>query len=196
MDIYLVRHTTPNIAKGICYGQSDIALADSYPEEFKIILDTIPKGAYHIISSPLQRCSAFAKWYAELVEVAYTSPITYDDRLLELNFGDWELMPWNDIPQKDITPWMNDFVNVRVPNGESYIDLTTRVYSFFEELIQSAQTKPIIIVTHAGPIRSLLAKFLEVPLEKSFGIKIAYGDVIHLKKEDNAIKVITEIPVL
>ena len=24
MEIYLVRHTTPNIKKGICYGQTDI----------------------------------------------------------------------------------------------------------------------------------------------------------------------------
>jgi len=187
MDIYIVRHTTPKIEKGICYGQSDLALIDSYLDEFNVILDTIPKGDYHIISSPLQRCSAFAK--------AYTSPITYDDRLLELDFGDWELMPWNDIPQKDIEPWMNDFVNVRVPNGESYIDLTTRVYSFFDELIQSEFTQPVIIVTHAGPIRALLAKLLEIPLEKSFRIKVQYGDVIHLKKEDNDIKVITDIPV-
>lgn len=195
MDIYLVRHTTPKIDKGICYGQSDLALVNSYPEEFKTIQDAIPKGDYHIISSPLQRCSAFAKWYAEQVEVAYQIPITYDNRLLELNFGDWELMPWNDIPQKDIEPWMNDFVNVRVPNGESYIDLTTRVYSFFEELVQSEITKSVIIVTHAGPIRSLLAKLLEIPLEKSFRIKIQYGDVIHLKKEEQTIKVITDIPI-
>jgi len=159
MDIYIVRHTTPKIEKGICYGQSDLALIDSYLDEFNVILDTIPKGDYHIISSPLQRCSAFAK--------AYTSPITYDDRLLELDFGDWELMPWK----------------------------TTRVYSFFEELIQSEFTQPVIIVTHAGPIRALLAKLLEIPLEKSFRIKVQYGDVIHLKKEDNDIKVITDIPV-
>ena len=195
MDIYLVRHTTPHIDKGICYGQSDLALVDNYPEEFKAILDTIPKEGYHIFSSPLQRCSAFAKWYTEYAEVAYKSSIIYDDRLLELDFGDWELMPWNDISQKDIEPWMNDFVNVRVPNGESYTDLTTRVYSFFDELIQSELTQPVIIVTHAGPIRSLLAKLLKIPLEKSFRIKIEYGDVIHLKKENNAIKVITKIPV-
>lgn len=187
MDIYLVRHTTPKIDKGICYGQSDLALVDTYPEEFKTIIDTIPKGDYHIISSPLQRCSAFAK--------AYQTPITYDNRLLELDFGDWELIRWDDIPQKDIEPWMNDFVNVRVPHGESYIDLTTRVYSFFEELAQSEITKPVIIVTHAGPIRALLAKLLEIPLEKSFRIKIQYGDVIHLKKENNNLKLITDIPI-
>lgn len=195
MDIYLVRHTTPKIDKGICYGQSDLEIEDTYPEEFKAILDTIPKDSYHIISSPLQRCSAFAKWYAEFIEVAYKTPITYDDRLLELDFGDWELMPWNDIPQKDIEPWMNDFVNVRVPNGESYVDLATRVYSFFDELQQTETTQNTIIVAHAGPIRALLAKLLDIPLEKSFRIKIQYGDVIHLKKEGNRIKVITDIPV-
>ena len=43
MDIYLVRHTTPKIDKGICYVQSDLVLVDSYPEEFKTIKDTIPE---------------------------------------------------------------------------------------------------------------------------------------------------------
>ena len=45
MDIYLVRHTTPKIDKGICYGQSDLELADSYPEEFKAILDVVPEDS-------------------------------------------------------------------------------------------------------------------------------------------------------
>ncbi|MEP0265511.1 alpha-ribazole phosphatase [Dokdonia sp.] len=187
MDIYLVRHTTPKIDKGICYGQSDLELADSYPEEFKAILDVVPEDSYHVISSPLQRCSAFAK--------AYKTPITYDNRLMELDFGDWELMPWNDIPQKDIEPWMNDFVNVRVPNGESYVDLATRVYSFFEELQQAETIQNTIIVSHAGPMRALLARLLDIPLEKSFRIKIQYGDVIHLRKVNQEIKVMTDIPV-
>ena len=38
MEIYLIRHTTPKIEKGICYGQADLNVADSFEEEINVIL--------------------------------------------------------------------------------------------------------------------------------------------------------------
>lgn len=188
MDIYLVRHTTPKIEKGICYGQSDLDLADNYSEEFKAVLNKIPKkNNYQVISSPLKRCDLLAN--------AFETSIVYDERLKELNFGDWELMPWNDIPKEKIDPWMKDFVKVQVPNGESYVQLAARVTSFLKDLIASEDNKNTIIVSHAGPIRALLAGILDIPLEKSFSINIQYGDVFHLRKESGSLKVISEIDI-
>ena len=42
---------------------------------------------------------------------------------MEMNFGDWEMKNWDDIPLEELNPWMQDFVNVRVSNGESFTDL-------------------------------------------------------------------------
>ena len=187
MDIYLVRHTTPKISKGICYGQSDLDLVDNYSEEFKVVHNKIPENNYKVISSPLKRCDLLAKTFKD--------SIVYDNRLKELNFGDWELTPWNDIPKEEIDPWMKDFVNVKVPNGESYVQLASRVHSFFKDLIDSKNNQNTIIVSHAGPIRALLSAILDIPLEKSFSIKIQYGDVFHLKKEDDIIRIVSEIDI-
>jgi len=33
MEIYLIRHTTPDVAKGICYGQTDLDVANTFEEE-------------------------------------------------------------------------------------------------------------------------------------------------------------------
>ena len=33
MEIYLVRHTTPDVAKGICYGQADIDVTATFLAE-------------------------------------------------------------------------------------------------------------------------------------------------------------------
>lgn len=186
MDIYLIRHTTPQIEKGICYGQSDLNLVDSYPEEFKNIITQIPNhNQYTVFSSPLKRCALLAK--------QFSNTIFFDNRLKELDFGKWELKAWHDIPEKEITPWMQDFVNTSVPNGESYTQLAFRVNKAFEAITNSKKNETIIIVTHAGPIRAILSNLIEIPLKDSFNIKINYGDVFHLKNNNNSIKPVTEI---
>ena len=186
MEIYLIRHTTPDIEKGICYGQSNLDLVADYTKEFNDIITKIPKTkTFKVISSPLKRCALLAK--------QFSNDIVFDTRLKELNFGDWELKAWKDIPQKDINPWMEDFVNVPVPNGESYIQLASRINTFFKAIIDSKDNHNLIIVTHAGPIRAFLSNLLNIPLKESFNIKINYGDVFHLKRENETIKLITEI---
>lgn len=185
MEIYLIRHTTPDIEKGICYGQTDLDLAKNYKKEFKSIHQTIPKGNYKVYSSPLKRCALLAKTFSDT--------IIYDVRLKELDFGDWELQPWHNIPEKVISPWMNDFVNVIVPNGESYIQLSKRVHDFFSNLIKENSDQNIVIITHSGVIRSYLSSLLKIALKESFNISINYGTVFKLKKINNRIKIFSDV---
>jgi len=186
MEIYLVRHTTPNVEKGICYGQSDIDVAISFNDELKKIVTKLPKDTnFKIISSPLERCALLAKNLG--------TSVVFDNRLKELNFGAWELKAWDKIPQKELSPWMQDFVNTPVTNGESYTQLAARVYAFFENISKIKTTKTLIIVTHAGPIRALLSKLLDIPLKDSFTIKINYGDVFHVKKINNQFQLKTNL---
>jgi alpha-ribazole phosphatase len=169
MEIYLVRHTTPLIEKGICYGQTDLNITDTFDKEAAIILDKIKTdNEVRIFSSPLKRCVLLAE--------KFDKHITIDKRLMELDFGDWEMKKWNDIPENEMTPWMQDFVNVKVPKGESYTDLSKRVLDFFHE-IKSLNQKQTIIVSHGGPIRSLLAYLTNTELKDSFDIKIIYGQI-------------------
>ncbi|WP_025741392.1 alpha-ribazole phosphatase [Aquimarina pacifica] len=170
MEIYLVRHTTPNIEKGICYGQSDIGVTETFEKEVEKIHSQIPiHDISKVYSSPLQRCKLLAK--------TFNHTTFFDDRLKELNFGDWELMAWDDINPSEINPWMNDFVHTPTTNGESYIILQNRILAFFNELEHSSKEK-IVIVTHAGPMRALLSYIRKIDLKDSFSIHITYGDVI------------------
>ncbi len=173
MEIYLVRHTTPNIEKGICYGQSDIGITDSFTSEVEKIHLEIPIPEISTIySSPLQRCKLLAQ--------TFNKPTIFDDRLKEMDFGDWELIDWNNIDENQLKPWMDDFVTTRVPNGESYVILQERILNFFYELNHISDEK-IIIVSHAGPIRALLSSIRKVDLKDSFSIKVDYGEVVQLK---------------
>ncbi|GGX30392.1 alpha-ribazole phosphatase [Aquimarina muelleri] len=170
MEIYLVRHTSPNIEKGICYGQSDIGITNSFASEVEKIHQQIPVTEIsRVYSSPLQRCKLLAK--------TFNMPFTTDPRLKEMDFGDWELQAWDDIPTTQLNPWMKSFVTTQVPNGESYVMLQDRILNFYNSLHIGPEEK-IVVVTHAGPMRALLAHIRKIELKDSFTIKIGYGDVI------------------
>lgn len=168
MEIYLIRHTTPQIEKGVCYGQTDLALNEkTFTSEFEKLCPHLPK-LDKVYSSPLVRCTQLA---------AKLTPDFQDDyRLKELDFGRWEMLKWNEIVPEELEPWMADFVNYRVPNGESMTDLIERTSSFFEELLQTKDEK-IGIVTHAGVIRSILGKSMNLTPENFFKLNLDYGSV-------------------
>lgn len=173
MQIYLVRHTETVCEKGICYGQADVALQLPFEEQFEAIKKQLPPTAV-FYSSPLQRCTVLAD---------YLSGMNYqtDARLMEMNFGDWEMKAWDAILPEEINPWMNDFVNIKVPNGESFTELYQRVVAFMDDLFVKETNEPIVLVTHAGVIRSILCKISGLPLKDAFQNKVDFGQVIKIK---------------
>lgn len=175
MQIYLIRHTTPDVEAGICYGQSDIGVDDDFQFTLEKIKNQLSLDNNHIIfSSPLKRCSLLAK------ELANHNGVNYDDRLMEMDFGKWELQRWSEIDEEPMTQWGSNFVENRVPGGESFEIMNQRVMEFWEELLKQ-ENKDILIVTHSGVIRSILARLLEIPLKKAFVLKIDYGRIIRIR---------------
>ncbi|HTG66986.1 MAG TPA: alpha-ribazole phosphatase [Flavobacterium sp.] len=173
MEVYLVRHTETVCEKGVCYGQSDVMLKEPFLEQFQHIKSQIPIGAT-IYSSPLVRCTELARHLSD-------STIVTDNRLMEMDFGDWEMKKWDEIPEADFTPWMTDFVNVAVPNGESFVDLHQRVTDFWSEIINQNNSRSIAIVSHAGVIRSILCTISNLPLKDAFTNKVDFGAVIKIE---------------
>ena len=176
MEVYLVRHTETVCEKGICYGQSDVEIMAPYDAVFQSVLSQLPQDA-NLYSSPLLRCVLLANYIKDNSEI---NAVNEDSRLMEMNFGDWEMKNWV-IPPDDFTPWMTDFVNVRVPNGESFTDLNDRVIDFMHNELQQTNSKPVIIVAHAGVIRSFLCKISDLPLKDAFQNKVDFGAVIKIE---------------
>ena len=177
MEVYLVRHTETVCEKGICYGQSDVGIREPYGVVFESILNQLPKEAI-LYTSPLQRCAILAKHIQQNTQI---ESIIEDARLMEMHFGDWELQKWNDIPREVLDPWMEDFVMINTPNGESFVDLHARVVDFIENEISNGFEKPIIIVSHSGVIRSILCKINQLPLKEAFQNTVDFGEVIKLE---------------
>ena len=133
------------VAKGVCYGQSDIDVTESFGDEASIIKTVIPASVEMVYSSPLMRCR-------KLAEYLYPQgPFSWEPELQELHCGEWEMQHWDAIPREVIDPWMNDFVNVCIPGGESYVQLYERVVRCFNRVV--ASPRPVIAVAHGGVIR-------------------------------------------
>ena len=173
MQVHLIRHTKPEIAEGICYGQSEVALAHSFPTEKQAILKQLDLSYDAIFSSPLLRCT-------EIAQAITTQHYQLDKRLLEMNFGKWELKSWDDIPPAQLNPWMNDFIHIKPESGENLLLLNQRVIEFIKELLTQSYEK-VAIVTHAGVIRIFWAWILGIPLQNIFRLRINYGDIYTLR---------------
>ncbi|RYF70625.1 MAG: alpha-ribazole phosphatase [Cytophagaceae bacterium] len=182
MTIYLIRHTEVAVGKSVCYGGSDVKLADNYAEQAAKLLHNLPTTSPDVVfSSPLTRCRYLAE---DLTAPSRKEYIRVDDRLREYHFGDWEMLPWSDIPREALDAWMVDFVNQAPHNGDSFRAVFDRVGEFWREMVlplaNAESPKTVYIVSHGGVIRALLCLFLELPLQNAYRLHLDYGAVSKL----------------
>jgi alpha-ribazole phosphatase len=175
MQLHLIRHTTPAVASGVCYGRSDVDVAASFATEVQAIRDKIshitPAANY---SSPLSRCSRLAS----SLELRDTR---HDARLMELDFGDWEMQAWEDIPREHLDRWGMAYTHTAPPGGETFIELHGRASAFLQEQLARHRGHDVVAVTHAGVIRALLADALNLSLAEVFRFHLDFGSVTQLR---------------
>ena len=178
MNITLIRHTKVAIEKGICYGQSDIELANSFEEEKAVIQNNVKNDEFDIIySSPLKRCKMLA------INLFLNQEIIYDNRLMELNFGYWEGKHWVNISEtSQAKAFFKDYYKTACPCGESYQDLINRISTFYLEIESKHAGKKVAIVCHGGPIRAFISVIEGISPQLAFERKIEYGQVITFRK--------------
>jgi alpha-ribazole phosphatase len=171
MEVYLIRHTQPLIEKGLIYGRTDVPLAESFTTDKDRILKQLPAAFDAVYSSPSLRCTRLA----EVISTQYL----IDESLCELNFGDWEGQTWDTVNRQDSELWMNDFVNLSPPGGETMREMESRVMNFWNILLKKPFNN-VTLITHGGVIRIILAHYQSVALKDSFTIPVGMGEVFRL----------------
>ncbi|MBC3936707.1 histidine phosphatase family protein [Undibacterium sp. CY7W] len=145
MKLIVIRHLAPLQGEGLCYGHTDLAVdAQANAQAAASLRASLP--SFPVFSSPLQRCLSLASLLGRTVQT--------DDRLRELNFGDWEMQPWDRIDRADIDAWAADTVYYRPGGAESLLQMTTRVSAFLRTL-QAQNLEGVILITHAGVLKIL-----------------------------------------
>lgn len=171
MNIYIVRHTAVDVQE-ICYGQSDVPLKDTFESEAEVVKRNLPKVNFDAVySSPLSRCTRLATY------CGFADEMRLDRRLLEVNFGDWEMKRWKEL---DFSHWMRDRVNTVPPNGESLTQMMRRISNFYDDLGSNGHSN-IMIFAHGGVINCTRHYFGEIELDGVFDNLVSYGEMLSFK---------------
>ncbi|MEZ5378947.1 MAG: histidine phosphatase family protein [Acidimicrobiales bacterium] len=167
-----MRHgrTTAN-ASGLLLGRADPELDDVGREQAACIGAALPAGIT-VYSSPLTRTRQTA--------AAIADDVTIDERLIELDYGDFDLRPLAEITPETWAAWRAD-PNFRPPNGETLVELATRVGELLDELAPLAAQRDVAVVTHVSPIKAAMAWALGVGIEVSWRSMVAQASISRIE---------------
>jgi probable phosphomutase (TIGR03848 family) len=164
--IILVRHGTtpstgailPGRAKGLHLSDRGQAQAQAAAERIAE-LTTKPVAIY---ASPLERTRETAAPIAKALGLK-----THSARgLLECDFGKWtgakldklrKLPEWQSVQHSPST--------FRFPEGESFLEMQMRMHQAVTTIATRHPGKTVVCVSHADPIKAVLASFLGTPLD-------------------------------
>lgn len=167
----LLRHGLPELADHLL-GTTDSLLTAKGWQQMQMSSASLEWDV--ILSSPLRRCCDFAATLAR----DNKQTLRIDPAWQELDFGDWdgqlistlfadigsEPTLCDDTGQKNKTSysqyWQQPF-NHTPPNGETTANLLRRVTTSIEQLSRQHAGKQLLIVTHSGVMRIVLAWLLE-----------------------------------
>lgn len=173
MKIVFIRHTSVNVERGVCYGHTDVDVSATFDEEAEAVRQELEQ--YHfdrVYSSPLSRCRKLA------AVCGHRDPVI-DPRLLEMNFGEWEMMRYDEISDPRLQEWYDDYINVAPTGGESFMQQQARFLNFIEE-IRRGDCRYAAAFTHCGIlVQALVTRFGLSPAE-AFANPPAYGSILEL----------------
>ena len=183
MRLFFLRHTSLKVEIDVFYGQTDLDVSDNFEEEViiikkKILNFNIDTGSIKIYSSPLKRCIKLTK--------RLTKNFIIDERIKEMNLGDWEMKKMTSIPEREKLEWENNLLSFKIPNGESNEEFLKRLKSFLEDIFKL--NEDALIVCHAGSINGMLSLLTKEPFDKmvkNYWELIKHGSLslIELKNE-------------
>jgi alpha-ribazole phosphatase len=139
-----------------------------------------------LVSSPLQRCAAFAR---EL-ELRLGLPLHFDADLRELHFGQWEGRSAAELMEdyaESLGQFWNDPYSYTPPDGETLLDFEARVLAAGERLRERFAGQNVLLITHGGVIRMLVARARQLPRAQLMQVDVAHGELFRLTFDERGL---------
>jgi len=194
MRILLIRHAqTEKNKAGIMQSHNDSEITNEGFEQIKKIISRLKKEKIDaIFCSSLGRAVKTAKEIARLKKLK----LTVDDRLKELNAGDFSTLPTKEMLRR----WAEYYETkqregikrelIRPPNGENSFDHLKRIKSFLRDLIKDYNNKTVVIVGHSGTNKVIIGALKKLDPDDFYSIeqKNACINFLELDSEGNLVK--------
>ncbi len=180
MRITLVRHA--QVAKeyqGKYNGLIDISLSKEGVNEAKKLGKTLQKRGFDKVY-----CSDLKRAQETLAAFELNLPTIYSKEICEKSWGKHEGKSFAEIEAMGLQ-YENFEQWVEALDGERYEEYKERIKNYFYSTIKNDDAKNILVVTHAGVIKTLLSIVEGISLEEAFSIELPYASEIkvHLIKE-------------
>ena len=116
--------------------------------------------------------------------------VVIDHRLREIDLGDYEGRPWDELTadQELSAAFAREPLTTRLPGGESLAMVRERVIAAFEE-IAGREHAVACLVSHDGPIRTILNYVLRIPPERHWAISTSHGGLSLLETSEDWVSV-------
>ena len=170
-DFYFIRHA-PVVKREGHLPPHDPPIKEG-PFDLAPLKNRLPQNAdWHV--SPLLRTRQTADL---LMPDLVPGSVTFDDRLVEMDFGDWHDQPvakvWAEIADGPRHNWSFIMPQTQPPGGESFSAQCKRIAGWLDDRAAQPATNPQIIITHAGVISAVLGHILGVSPQQAIGVAVA-----------------------
>jgi len=174
--VLLVRHgrtpTTgqvlPGRAPGLHLSDEGRAQAEAVAERIGQLADRTTgtsgsgRGPVAVYASPLERTQETARPIAKRLGLR----VRTDRGLLECDFGGWTGAKLTDLSKKaEWTTVQRNPSSFRFPDGESFLEMQTRMASALARLVERHPGETVVAVSHADPIKAVVALAAGTPLD-------------------------------
>jgi alpha-ribazole phosphatase len=163
--LLLVRHgETEGNSSQRYWGKTDVGLGAIGLRQAELLRDRLgAEKINHVYSSKMQRTMLTARTIASIHHL----PVEACPEINEIDFGDMEGLNFSEIHSRFpevARMWIERSPDLAYPHGESLAQMETRVAEFRKRMLKHAGGKTVLIVAHAGILRSLICQLLELEL--------------------------------
>ncbi len=178
--IAFVRHgeTATNRA-GRLLGRADPELTEKGRSQAAAVASALAAGPtpLAVVTSPLQRAVETATAIAD----RFGLDIERDERLIEMDYGEWDERGFDEVPEDDLRRWRAD-PTFAPPGGESLVAVQERTAECAAELLERAGDGLVIAVSHVSPIKAAVAWVLRTGPEISWRMRLDLGSITRIDR--------------
>ena len=185
MIIFLRHAQAENNTKRILAGRTEgVPLTKTGIEQAERISEYLkPLVISAIYSSPIQR----AKHTAEIVAKNRSLEVVLDERLTEIDMGKFTRMNYDDMFAKYGNIFLKFYENDPVISEhevETFPDVQKRVLDMVDHVLKKHNNENVLLVTHMDPIKSMLARVMDLRPKTLFELIIANASLTIIKEQD------------
>ena len=184
LHLDLLRHGETELGGGLRGSLDDALTAKGWAQMREAVLARGPWD--RLVSSPLQRCARFA----EELGARLNLPVSLEQDLQELHFGAWEGQSAVQLMETDAEAlglfWADPY-SFTPPDGEPVEAFSQRVRDAVLRLHQLYAGQLVLLISHGGVMRLLLAQARGLPREQLLNVEVGHGGLFSLRVEADGV---------